>query len=63
MAGSDVAEPAAETKLHSGANSLRPAPISLVVKADAGMGCAAVMACYPSARFFFGSRARRLSNN
>src|SRR5215468_6890025 len=37
IAGSEAVEPAADTKRHSGANSLRPAPISLVVKASAGI--------------------------
>src|SRR5712671_6850599 len=36
--GRETAEPAADTKRHSGANSRRPAPISLVVKASAGVG-------------------------
>src|SRR5579871_4802310 len=37
MAGREEAEPEAETKRHSGANSRRPAPISPVVKV-AGVG-------------------------
>src|SRR2546422_11194898 len=36
LEGREAAEPAADTKRHSGANSRPPAPISLVVKADRG---------------------------
>src|SRR5579864_1312748 len=38
IAGSEAAEEAAATNRQSDANRLRPAPISLAVKAGAGMG-------------------------
>src|SRR5689334_5291823 len=38
IAGSEAGIAAAATKRHSPANSLRPAPISLVVKARGGVG-------------------------
>src|SRR5467141_4797554 len=43
IAGREAVEPAAETKRHSGADSRRPAPISLVVKAGAGIRLAGVL--------------------
>src|SRR6516164_6634937 len=52
MAGSEAVEPAADTKRHPGANSLRPAPISLVVKASAGIVLSG-LAAYARITFFF----------
>src|SRR5260221_6103723 len=56
IAGREAAEPAAETKRHSGANSRRPAPISPVVKAPAcfgASGCTAVKPDRSCRRYFF----------
>ncbi len=56
IAGREAAEPAAETKRHSGANSRRPAPISPVVKAPAGIGASGSTAVKPDRlclRYFF----------
>src|SRR5258705_7437757 len=48
IAGREAAEPAAETKRHSGANSRRPAPISPLVKAPPGIGAVGSPAVRPA---------------
>src|SRR5215813_3197914 len=53
MTGSEAVELAAEMKRHSGANSLRPAPISLAVKVSAGIRPVSGLTAHARLTFFF----------